>query len=139
MFFDNPICFILNHDFYVIILYDSFLCYHSLCITCSSSLEEKKLIGIVNCTRFFEFIYDVFQVWSDFMKVFLDLQDFISIIIAFIFNIIAAMKVTYSDWFVIIFFLSKKVLDMSNYSVLDFFIFLFQSKKISYIFSYVVF
>ena len=48
MFFDNLICFILNHDFYVIILYDSFLCYHSLCITCSSSLEQIKLIGIVN-------------------------------------------------------------------------------------------
>ena len=46
------------------------------CITRSSSLslEEIKLIAIVNllfhALDFFEIIYDVFQVWSEFIDIF---------------------------------------------------------------------
>ena len=92
------------------------------CITRSSSvsLEEVKLIAncYLNFPRFFEIIYDVSQVWFHFIQVFFDLWGFVSIIITFIFDIIVAIKVTYSYWFVII-FLFKQLLHISNYSVLD--------------------
>ena len=68
---------------------------HFECITCSSSvpLEEIKLIAMsTQCIRFFEIIYDVFQVLFNFIKVLFDWYDFISITITFGFNIIVATK-----------------------------------------------
>ena len=44
-------------------------------------------------------------------------------------------KITYSYWFLKIFFMLEKVPNISNYSVFDCFIFLSQSKRISYIFT----
>ena len=40
-------------------------------------------------------------------------------IFTFIFNIIVVIKISYSYWFLLIFFLLKKVPDVSNYSVFD--------------------
>ena len=53
--------------------------------------------------------------------------------VTFIFNIIVTPKITYSYRFIIIFFMLKKVPNISNYSTFNSFIFFFQSKKISYI------
>ena len=44
------------------------------------------------------------------------------------------IKITYLYWFVITFFLLKMVLNSSTWSAFDFFIFFFQSKKISHLF-----
>ena len=80
---------------------------------------------------FFEIIYDIFRVWSNFIKIFFNWQCFISITITFIFNIIITPKITYCYWLLIIFFffMFKKVSYISNYSVSIALIFIFQSKK----------
>ena len=80
---------------------------------------------------FFEIIYDIFRVWSNFIKIFFNWQCFISITITFIFNIIITPKITYCYWLLIIFFffMFKKVSNISNYSVSIALIFIFQSKK----------
>ena len=65
----------------------------------------------------------------------IDIVFFFSITVTFIFNISVTPKITYSYWFVIIFFfMFKKVLNISYYSVFNCFIFFFQSKKICNVF-----
>ena len=89
---------------------------------------------------FFEIFHDVFQVWSNFNKIFFHWWCFVPNNISFIFNISNAIKITYSYWVVIIFFfLFKNVLNISIDFLFDCFIFFFWSKKISYVFNYVVF
>ena len=103
------------------------------CITRSSSMssEDVKLIAIVNL---------IFHV-SDFLRLFrmsfkygliLSRYSFIGKVI-FLFPLLSysiiAIKVTYSYWFLIISFLLKKCLHLSNYSAIDCFIFIFFSLK----------
>ena len=81
--------------------------------------------------RILKIIYDIFKIWRNFSKTFLNWQCFISIFIAFIFNIIFAPKITYSIWFIIIFFfLLKKLPNITNYAVFDCFGIFFILKKI---------
>ena len=58
---------------------------------------------------------------------------------ALIFDITIIPNFTYSYWFIIIIFLSKKGPNISNYSIFNCFIFVFQFIKISYTFNYVFF
>ena len=118
--FDNYISSIINHDFHVITLWMHYVLFISVFrrnkINCYCWLNFP-------CVRFFEIIYDKFHVWFNFIKVFFDLQGFISITITSLFNIIVAIKITYSFWFIIIFLLFKKTFSISNYSVSWFFFF----------------
>ena len=53
-----------------------------------------------------------------------------------IFNIIITSKIIYSYWFIItFFFILKKIPNICNRFIFDWFIFFFQSNKISYIFN----
>ena len=54
-----------------------------------------------------------------------DWEIFISTFITFIFNIIVTIKITYTYWFVLIFFLFQKGFNISDYSFLWFFFFIF--------------
>ena len=106
-----------------------FPCYHFFNALRSSSMssEDVKLIAIVNL---------IFHV-SDFLRLFrmsfkygliLSRYSFIGKVI-FLFPLLSysiiAIKVTYSYWFLIISFLLKKCLHLSNYSAIDCFIFIF--------------
>ena len=55
---------------------------------------------------------------------------FVSVTIIFIFNIIFIPKIIYSFWFIISIFLFKKCLNISNYSIFNFFLFYSSSKSI---------
>ena len=59
------------------------------------------------------------------IKIFFNWQSFVSMTITFIFNIILAPKIAYSYCFVMnfFFFMLKMVINISNYSVFDCFIF----------------
>ena len=87
------------------------------CITHSSSvsLEEMKLIAIVIEFSMYQIFLDYLWYLSSmvyFHQVFFDRQAFIFITIISIFDVIVTVNVTYSYWFVkIFFFLLKKVLN----------------------------
>ena len=95
--------FILKHDFYVITIW----MHYTLFISVFRKAKVNYYCYFKNfpCIRFFEIIY-VFQVWFNYLKVFFDWYNFISITITFMFDIIVVMIITYSEWFVIIFFLN---------------------------------
>ena len=77
-----------------------------------------------------------FAINHDFIKIFFNIQCSISITVTFMFNIVVNPKITYSYWFIIIFFfMLKKVPNISNYSIVSCFILFFQSEKIFYIFN----
>ena len=103
----------------------------------SVSLEEIKWIAIVDwifhVSGFLRSIMIIFRYGLILVKYYSTDGCFISIAIAFILNIIVILKITYSCWFVIIFFFSilKKIPNIPYYSVFDCFIFFFQFKKIS--------
>ena len=88
------------------------------CIThsLSLSLEDVKLTASVN------WIFHVLFFWRSFM----------------IFNITVTSTISYTSWFVIIFFLFmfRKVPNTSNYSVFDWFFYFFQSKRVTYLFNW---
>ena len=52
--------------------------------------------------KFFEIIYDIFSIWSNFIKIFCNWQCFIFIIVTFVFNAIVTPEIIYSYWFIII-------------------------------------
>ena len=80
--------------------------------------------------RFLKIIYNIFYLWTNFIKISFKWFCFISISIAFIFNIISAPKVTYYCWFIIInFFCLKKFPNISNYFSLITLFSLFSLKK----------
>ena len=56
---------------------------------------RNKVICWLNfpCVRLFQIIYDVFWIWSNFLKIFFNWEFFIPITITFIFNIIVTPKV----------------------------------------------
>ena len=76
-----------------------------------------------------------FAINHDFIKIFFNTQCSISITVTFMFNIVVNPKIAYSYWFMIIFFMLKKVPNISDYSIFSCFILFFQSEKISYIFN----
>ena len=88
-----------SHDFYVITLWMHFTLF-------ISGFRKKKVIFYSSlnfpCVWFCEIIYNVFQVWFNFVS--FDWLDFISIPIDTNF----AMKTTHYYWFAIILFLLKK-------------------------------
>ena len=109
------------------------------CMTHSSSLslDDIKLIVIV---------YWIFHI-SDFLRPFRSFKYDLILLrysstdnvlcstVTFIVNKIVTAKITYSNWFTIIFFfMLKKVIP--NYPGFDWFILFSQSKKISYIFMF---
>ena len=132
----NFICFSINHDVYAITLWIHYTLFINVFsknkVSCYCQLNFSRI-------KIFKIIYDVSQIWSNFIKIFFNWQCFISISVTFLFNIICAPKITYSYWLMIIFFfLLKKFPNLPNYSVFDCCIFLFQSEKISFIFNYFV-
>ena len=122
-FFYNLICVIINHDFYAI----TFWMHYTLFII---TFRWHK----ANC--FVNWIFDV----SDFLKSFmisckygLILLRYCSIDSALFLSKLPYIQYTYCYWFVITFFfliILKKVSNISNYSVVDSFIFFFQAKNI---------
>ena len=85
--------------------------------------------------RYFEIIYDIFQVRLNFLKVFFDWY-FILLHHYYVFNINVLKKFTKPDWFVIIiFFWLENSSNITNYSVFNCFIFFLSSKRS---FSYLV-
>ena len=124
-FFYILVCFIINHDFYLITIWIRLRTLRIYKVDCYYYLSFASI-------RFLKIIYDIFKIWGNFSKTFLNWQCFISIFIAFIFNIIFAPKITYSIWFIIIFFfLFKKLPNITNYAVFDCFgVFFILKKKI---------
>ena len=82
------------------------------------------------CVRYFEIIYDTFQVCLNPMKVFFDWKGFNVVAITLILNIVVDIGTIYFHWFVIIFFLFTKVRDISCYAVFDFVILFFSLIKL---------
>ena len=99
-FFCNSICFIINHDFYVITLW-----MHDALFSIIFRRNKVNWYWLLSLPffRFFKIIYNVFQKWFNFIKIFFDSWNFFFINIVFIFGIIIAWKIIYSYWFAIIF------------------------------------
>ena len=104
--FDNFFCFIMNHKLHLTILWMHFTLFITVFrrnkVNCYCSLNFTYI-------RFFYIIYDIFQLWFNFIKVFLNY---------FIFNIIVAPKIT---WFVIIvlFSCSKRFLILISLTIVS--------------------
>ena len=83
------------------------------CIKCSSSLsvEEIELFAIINWIfhelLFWDYLWFLSKLWSNFIKIFFIWLRFISVTFTFTFNIIITQKNTHSYWFIIIFFVLK--------------------------------
>ena len=85
--FYNFICFIINHNFYVMTFWIHYLLF--------IIIEEIRLL-VLEYVRFFEIIYNGFLIWTNFIKIFLNWYCFISITVSFIFNIIVTPNIAYS-------------------------------------------
>ena len=124
--FSNFICFIINNDFYVASLWMHYALFNSVFgrnkVNCYCYLNFP-------CVRYFEIIYDTFQVCLNPMKVFFDWKGFNVVAITLILNIVVDIGTIYFHWFVIIFFLFTKVRDISCYAVFDFVILFFSLIK----------
>lgn len=73
----------------------------------------------------------LFMISFNFIQVLFNSETFIFISVTLIFSIIYGSKITHSYWFVIVFLLLKKGLNISNHCISDWFIYLFWFKKIS--------
>ena len=101
------------------------------CITCFSWVSLKEIEQIL--------MHQIMMIsFGWFHQGILWLIVLFLITFSFIFGVTVAITISYSDWYVVIFSLLKKVLNISNYSVFDSLIFFFvYFKKIFYIFIYV--
>ena len=141
-FFNDVACIIINSKLSWILNYYSLNALHTLFII---MLRRNKIKCYCQFNflriRFFEIIYDVFQVWSN----------FILLLIGFYFYhlyfciqnnccsknyqlLLVCNNLTVFD----LFFMLKKVPNISHYFVFNYFIFFFLSRKISDIFNYSV-
>ena len=97
------------------------------CITrCSSlSMKEIKLFAIIHMSDFLRLFMMSFK--SGLILLRYSSTDSVTINVTFVFNIIATAKMTYSYWFIIIlfFFMLKKILNISKYSIFNCFSFFF--------------
>ena len=120
--FYNFICFIINHDFYVI----TFWMHYALFII---TYGRNKMIyyyqlnfQLADFLRLFMMSFK-----SDFVKILLKWQCFISITVILDFNIIVTPKNYLFLWFIVIFFffLLKNIITISKYSIFNWFSFFF--------------
>ena len=118
-FLYNYICFTINHDFY-------FITFLNAVHTSSLPLEETKLIAVVNSIFLMSDFLGLFLMSFKYSLILLifNWQCFISIALTFVFTTIFTLKISYSYWFAIFFFMFKKISNISKYSIFNYLFYL---------------
>ena len=117
-FFNNFLCFIINHDFYVITFWMYYMFFISI-IFRRNIIFLLLLIEFSTCQISWDHLWYLLY----FINIFFNWWCF-SIAFTFIFNMTVTQKITCSYWFITIsFFILKKIPNISNYSFFNCFIF----------------
>ena len=128
-FFNNFICFITNHDFYVI----PFCMHYMLFIIIIFRRKKKKLLyWIFHVPDFLRLFMVPFKYGVILLRYSSTNSILFFITFAFVFDTIITPKIIYSFWFIIIFsffFILKKILNISMYYIFNSFNSFFSIKR----------
>ena len=109
----------INSSASLLIMISMLSLFESITRSSPLSMEEIKLFPIVNWVfhvSHFLKLFNVFQIWSNFIKISFNWQCFISITTTFVFSIIVTRKISYSYWFIIYFFFFFMLKNIFNIS-----------------------